>query len=108
MSREFALKQAEEQIETLRQAIAQLEADIESIRRGYWEAQKHIDELEAENAELKREKEADDIRWMQIAYFVESLRMNTAEKGMVAGWLDELDEILNLKPDALLTEQEQE
>ena len=87
MSREFALKQAEEQIDILRSAL------LESA---------------TENAELKREKEADDIRWMQIAYFVESLRMNTAEKGMVAGWLDELDEILNLKPDALLTEQEQE
>jgi len=51
---EFALKLAEEQTVVLRKSIAQLEADIESIRRGYWEAQKHIDELEAENVELKR------------------------------------------------------
>ena len=47
-----------------------------------------------EIAALKQKEIADDVRWMQIVYFVEKLRMNAVEGGMIAGWLDQLDEIL--------------
>ena len=88
-----------------------IEEEVNKIAQRYnsdliAELSDEITTLQAENAALKRDSEADDIRWMQITYFVESLRMNTAEKGMVAGWLDELDEILNSKTDALLKEPE--
>ena len=56
--------------------------------------------LEAENAALKQKEIADDVRWMQIVYFVEKLRMNAVEGGMIAGWLDQLDEILTAEEKA--------
>jgi len=99
-------------ISVLNENIA-LKRENEALEKRYDDmASQIIDEttrgsnLGIENAALKREKEADDIRWMQIAYFVESLRMSATEGGMIAGWMDELDEILNRKSDALLTAEE--
>ena len=97
----------------LKEENAALKRENEALEKRYDDmASQIIDEttrgsnLGIENAALKREKEADDIRWMQIAYFVESLRMSATEGGMIAGWMDELDEILNRKSDALLTAEE--
>ena len=53
-----------------------------------------IANLEAEIEKLREKEIKDDVRWMRIVYFVEKLRMNCVEGGMIAGWLDELDALL--------------
>ena len=93
--------------------IAQLEAELELLSRKYYSAictkcgyMRPATEIEKENEALEKQHEADDVRWMRIVAIVESIRTNATPKGMIAGFMDRFDEVLN--DDALLTGEQDE
>ncbi len=94
------------------EVIERLKAQVDLLSKKYYSAlctkcgyMRPATEIEKENEVLEKQHEADDVRWMRIVAIVESIRTNATPKGMIAGFMDRFDEVLN--DDALLTGEDE-